>query len=193
MTKYVIRRVRPGDPRPLRHHASSSTRILLAAPGGPTARFANNPRSRPPTERAVQEGLGPGPADPRPVLPLDRRLQPRRRRDGPRDLPGAGRAPRPDRLAELPADRHQRRHERRPPRRLRLLASTRGEPVADADRPGRPADASSSPASRSSSGSRSRSSSGSTPRSNATRCSTRRRRSSPTSASPCPRSGSGSC
>ena len=107
-------------------------------------------------------------------------------------LPHAGRVPRPHGLAELPADGPERRHQRRAPRRLRLLDQLRRE----GERPHRArrrCRRSSSPASRWSSGSRSRSCSASTRPSTATRCSTTARRCSRTSASRCPRSGWASC
>ena len=86
--------------------------IMLLAPGGPQSEFANNPRMTQRAEGRVHQGLGPRPADPHPVLPLGRLLRPRRR---------GLRLHRPDGLAELPADGDQRRRQRRPPRRPRLL------------------------------------------------------------------------
>ena len=62
MTKYVIRRVRPGDPGAVRDHASSSTGSSSPRPAAPTAKFANNPRITAGAAGDVQEGLGPRPA-----------------------------------------------------------------------------------------------------------------------------------
>ena len=96
MTKFVIRRVLQAIPV-LFGITIVVYGILLAAPGGPTAKFANNPQDDRGAEGQVQEGLGPRPADPDPVLPLDGLLQPRDRGHGPRLAADAGRVHRPDR------------------------------------------------------------------------------------------------
>ena len=79
MTKFVIRRMIQAIPV-LFGITIVVYGILLAAPGGPTAKFANNPQDDRGAEGQVQGGLGPRPADPDPVLPLDGLLQPARPR-----------------------------------------------------------------------------------------------------------------
>ena len=129
MTKYIIRRAIQAIPVLIGITIVVYV-ILQLAPGGPQAKFAQNPRMTHAQKARVHEGLGPRPADPDPVLPLDGLLRPGRR---------GLRLHRPDGLAELPAGGHQRLHERHPPRRPRLLDHLRREGQRP-DHPGRPAD-----------------------------------------------------
>ena len=151
MTKFVIRRVLQAIPV-LFGITVVVYGILLAAPGGPTAKFANNPRMTEEQKDKFKQGLGPRPADPDPVLPLDGLLQPRDRGHGARLPADARRLHRADGLPELPAGRPERRHQRRAPRRLRLLDQLRREGRATGSS-APPCRRSSSPASRWSSGS----------------------------------------
>ena len=154
MTKYVIRRVVQAIPV-LFGITIVVYSILLAAPGGPTAKFAQNPRMTIEQQRGVQKGLGPRSAHPGPVLPVARRLQPGVTR----------RSPTSCRRRRRSSARRAGRTSCRPPSAVpRTACSTAtsatrstGEPVSKmiAGRPCRP---SSSPGSRSWSGSRSRSS-----------------------------------
>ncbi len=77
--------------------------ILLAAPGGPTAKFANNPQMTHEQKEKFKAGLGSRPADPDPVLPLDGLLQPRDRGHLPRLAADSRGVHRTHGLAELPA------------------------------------------------------------------------------------------
>ena len=86
MTKFVIRRVLQAIPV-LFGITIVVYGILLAAPGGPEAKFANNPRITQEQQGQVHQGLGPRPAHPDPVLPLDGLLQPRGRGHRVRLLP----------------------------------------------------------------------------------------------------------
>ena len=67
MTKYIIRRCIQAIPV-LIGITIVVYIILQLAPGGPQAKFAQNPRMTP-AEGRVHEGTGPRPADPDPVLP----------------------------------------------------------------------------------------------------------------------------
>ena len=149
MTKYVIRRIVQAIPV-LFGITIVVYAILLAAPGGPTAKFANNPRMTNEQTRGLQEGLGPRSADPDPVLPLAGRLQPGRRRALGTVLIGPTGWPNFLPSAISGAD------ERRPPRRLRLLDRPRRAGRRHGS-PGPRCRRSSWPASPWSSGSRSRS------------------------------------
>ena len=101
MTKYIIRRVIQAIPV-LIGITIVVYAILLAAPGRPDGAVRPQPPDDRRAEGRVQEGLGPRPADPDPVLPLDGLLRPRRRG---RPRLSERRLHRPDGLAELPAER----------------------------------------------------------------------------------------
>ena len=115
MIKFVIRRVLQAIPV-LFGITIVVYGILLAAPGGPTAKFANNPKMTEEQKLKFKARLGAGSADPDPVLPLDGPLQPGGLGHDPGLATAARRVPRPHRLAELPADRLERRQQRRAPR-----------------------------------------------------------------------------
>ena len=121
MTRYIIRRLIGTIPT-LFVVSLLIYSILLADSGRARAAVRPEPEDHRRPDPGVPPSLGPRPADPGPVLPLGRRLQPGRR--GPRRLhqqPGP---------AELPAGLPRRRRQRRPPRRPRLLVDERLRPVA---------------------------------------------------------------
>ena len=74
MTKFVLRRIIQSIPV-LFGITIVVYGILLAAPGGPTAKFANNPKMTE-EQKLKFTGMGPGPAHPDAVLPLDGAVQP---------------------------------------------------------------------------------------------------------------------
>ena len=150
MTKYVIRRVVQAIPV-LFGISIAVYAILLAAPGGPTAKFAQNPRMTLEQKEQFKKAWG-----------LDQPIPIQYCRwigvcnpDGPTGLRPASSSARHGWPNFLPGG-PRRRDERRLPRRLRLLDRLRRAGRWTGS-PGPPCRRSSSPRSPSSSGSRSRS------------------------------------
>ena len=182
MTKYIIRRVIQAIPVLIGITIVVYV-ILQLAPGGPQAKFAQNPRMTNEQKAPFMKAWG-----------LDQPIPIQYCRwMGICDANGEGlRLHRPDGLAELPAERDQRRHERHPPRRPRLLDHIRREGQRR-DHPGGPADVHPGrrrPGHLDQHGDRDRGVLGDQALLVVRQ---RRRRSSPTSASRSRRSGSGSC
>ena len=193
MTKYVIRRIVQAIPVLYRDHHRRLRHPARRA-GRPDRTVRQEPaHHRPSSGSTFMRGLGPRPAVPVQYCRWMGFCNPRTN-----DGHFLGIFPEPGRPASAPpAGPTSCRARSAAPATASSTAtsasrSTRAK-VSDHDRPGGPADDDPGRLRARHLDRASRSSSASTRPSNAIRSSTRRRRSSPTSASPCPRSGWGSC
>ena len=138
MTKFVIRRAIQAIPV-LFGITIVVYGILLAAPGGPTAKFANNPKMTEIQKQKFKEAWGLDQPIPIQYCRWMGFCNPEVSGHRPRLAAHAGGVHRPHRLAKPPADRHQRRLQRRAARGLRLLDQLGREGLRP-HRPGGPAD-----------------------------------------------------